>query len=151
MFTALGTNCAGPGTYRVQFRGHPPAEVEAPSPADAVMTAAKQLGILSWEAGSLPGVEKITGRDYRRAPESTVAGRDGPRGKARKKGTVNQRMLERYLREPESVDWSQEKWAEVLGCSPGRIGQVAAWQTILAARAIREADALRRAERRRLD
>jgi hypothetical protein len=75
-------------------------------------------------------------------PETAEAPEPGA-AKARR-GSVNQRMLETIHRDPSSVEWTQRKWAEYLGCQPSAVAQAPAWQTIKTARALAAVDRMDR-------
>jgi hypothetical protein len=79
----------------------------------------------------------------RRRPEDVPPPDGAVRGK---RGTVNQRMLEELHGNPESVGWTQRKWAVVLGCKPSAVAKAPAWQTIKAARAMNAAERRDRTE-----
>jgi hypothetical protein len=66
----------------------------------------------------------------------------------RKRGTVNQRMLEELQRNPESTSWTQRQWADRLDCSASAVAAAKAWQTVKAARDFAKADRLERQRQR---
>jgi hypothetical protein len=79
------------------------------------------------------------------APGGTVAEPADTAGRQRRKrGTVNQRMLEHLSREPASCHWTQRQWASFLQCKPSAIAKARAWQTAKAARALAVVDRLER-------
>jgi hypothetical protein len=53
-------------------------------------------------------------------------------------------MLEELQRRPDSVAWSAQAWREFLKCSKSTVVEAPAWQTILTARALRQADEVSR-------
>jgi hypothetical protein len=64
--------------------------------------------------------------------------------RAKRRGTVNQRMLEQLVREPASCQWTQREWGDFLHCKPSAVAATAAWQKVKAARALVEVDRLDR-------
>jgi hypothetical protein len=69
-------------------------------------------------------------------PPEAVQAMDAP---PRRRGTVSQRMRETMSSDPNSLNWSQRKWARELHCSPSAIAGAPAWQTILKAQALSRA------------
>jgi hypothetical protein len=94
------------------------------------------------DAGALQASHGDAGRSASKLVPSTAP---------RQSGTVNQRMLDELNRNPGSVKWPQRKWANVLCCSPAAVADAAAWQTILTARALAEAQRLEKQERQEAD
>ncbi len=60
----------------------------------------------------------------------------------RKGKRINEKMLGRIQREPDSLYWSAQQWADALGCSKSTIAETQTWKTT-----IRAAKARERAER----
>jgi hypothetical protein len=80
------------------------------------------------------------------APAATVTA--PPAGPAKgKRGSVNQRMLEQLQADPDSVEWSQRRWADYLRCTPSAVAKAPAWKTIMKTRALAMASRLGRQRR----
>lgn len=68
----------------------------------------------------------------------SVRGGDGA-AERQTRGTVNQRMMEQLLHDPERCHWSQREWADFLGCTPAAVAKTLAWRSVKAARALEAA------------
>ena len=78
-------------------------------------------------------------------PGSNGAGATAPESETANKSimrpaTVNQRMLDTLERDPESLNWPAQKWADALECSKSTVHGTPAWKRIQAARALQKAD-----------
>jgi hypothetical protein len=102
------------------------------------------------ELDDIAAIAAAPGRSAVTDPEQPVGGNDPDPFGQPKGGSVNQRMLEEFHRNPDSANWSQREWATQLGCVPAAVAQAPAWQTIRMARAIAKTERLgRRRPRRR--
>src|SRR5262249_10327443 len=80
------------------------------------------------------------------APNPPGEPADGPDRKGKR---INEQMLGRLQREPESLYWSAQQWADALGCSKSTIAETHTWKTtIRAAKARERAEREMRQERR---
>jgi len=57
-------------------------------------------------------------------------------------GTVNQRMLDLFHRDPQTMHLSQRDWAAHLNCCPAAVAKAPAWQVIRTARALERSERL---------
>jgi len=64
-----------------------------------------------------------------------------------KRGTINQRLLERLTADPESAYWSQREWAHFLGCSPAGVAKAPGWEKVKAIRRLAIVDRLDRRQK----
>jgi hypothetical protein len=53
-------------------------------------------------------------------------------GEIKRRGTVNQRMLEGLQEDPDRVNWSQREWALHLDCAPSAVAQTVTWKGTIA-------------------
>ncbi len=84
------------------------------------------------------------------AGESTQAKATTTR-QAKKRGTVNQRMLEEMNRTPESALWSLPKWARFLKCAKSTVSVSPAWEKCKAVRVFQKFEREERRRRNRTD
>jgi hypothetical protein len=96
-------------------------------------------------AGQTPAGEHDAAPQGDGGRPDTAAGQTAKRGGG---ATVNARMVEKILRDPEARGWTARRWASFLKCSPGTVGETDAWKELATARALLKAD--RAKDRRRL-
>jgi hypothetical protein len=113
---------------------------DLPSYLTAIRSPAGELCKLQ-ELLVYASLSAVKGERARRRPDAVaVPGRKGKQ--------INERMLAELQRNPDSLSWSARKWADVLECSPGTIGETPTWRKVIsAARAIERAERETRQER----
>jgi hypothetical protein len=77
------------------------------------------------ECQPAPGLPERTNAKQANAPATP--------NQARKGKMINERMLARLQKEPESMLWSARQWADALGCSKSTIAETTTWKNTLQA------------------
>jgi ribosome-binding protein aMBF1 (putative translation factor) len=119
---------------------------------DVVNKRANELAVAIEDVRVLGVTARRDAQESASQPQTTPA--DVPTQHPGERRDINERMQQTIAQNHEAADWSQRKWADHLKCSASAVGNTRAWETIMAARALRKAersvpDRRRRASKRR--